>query len=251
MSKEAWKHFFQEDYLFFSEVILNAERTEHEVQALVTMLQLGEGAEILDAGCGQGRISVPLAAKGYNVSALDGSLTMLEAARQRADSAGVSIHFVHADMRDITDSGTYDAVINLGTAFGYVPLIEDDEAILRRVCDALKPGGQFVIDTENRDAKLRGQLGRTWFEMKGVKVWSERTYDAVSGRWREILTWNRGGKEVSSVLELHLYAPSEVVHMLKRTGFEIIGVFGGYDQSPVGMNSERLIVHCSKPGGAR
>ncbi|CAM4434750.1 class I SAM-dependent methyltransferase [Paenibacillus tarimensis] len=246
---EAWKDFFQEDYLFFSEVILHSARTEREVRQLSEWLALHEGSEILDLGCGQGRIAIPLAVNGYNVTALDGSPAMLEAVVQRAEREGVKLRLVQSDMRDLDEHGRYDAVINLGTAFGYVPHVEDDEAIIGNVYKALKPGGQFVIDTENRDYKLKGQLGRSWFEMKGVKVLSERSYDVVSGRWHEILTWSQGEKGVSRVLDLHLYAPSEVVQMLKRAGFEIKGVYGGYDQSPIGLDSERLIVHCLKPGG--
>jgi magnesium-protoporphyrin O-methyltransferase len=67
---------------------------------------------VLDAGCGAGALSVPLAAAGAAVDAVDFSEKMIEAARERADLAGIPAHrlrFATSDLMSI--EGSYDTVI--------------------------------------------------------------------------------------------------------------------------------------------
>jgi 2-polyprenyl-3-methyl-5-hydroxy-6-metoxy-1,4-benzoquinol methylase len=52
------------------------ERTEHEVAFVAS--HLDPGARVLDLACGTGRISVPLAARGFDVAGLDISHRVLE-----------------------------------------------------------------------------------------------------------------------------------------------------------------------------
>lgn len=139
-AREHWHDFFGKDYLLFSEVILNEERTRFEIGQLLSLLNLPEGASILDLGCGQGRISVPLALRGYQVTGIDASDTLLDEARRRALASRAEAVFKSLDMRELDFADEFDAVLNLGTAFGYLENEEENQDILHRVYRALKPG---------------------------------------------------------------------------------------------------------------
>ncbi|MBO8162727.1 MAG: class I SAM-dependent methyltransferase [Brevibacillus sp.] len=246
-TNEAWKSFFTEEYLAFSQAILTPERTDREVDQIIRLLQLPKGARILDLGCGQGRIAVPLAQRGYAVTGYDGSPILLEAARERASSAGVEVEFVEGDMRQLSYTETFDAVLNMGTAFGYVREEQEDAEILRRIQRALREGGQFLQDTENREFRLRRLMPRTWEEMNGQPVLSERQFDCASGRWRERIFWQRGSATRETVLDLRLYAATELVRMTREAGLSVQAVYGGLDQSPLTIDSPRLVVWSRKP----
>ncbi len=261
--REHWHDFFGEDYLLFSEVILHGERTAFEVDQLLQLLRLPQGARILDLGCGQGRISVPLAQRGYKVTGVDASGALLAAARERAESAGAAeaagtkgtngtagtagnVSFIELDMRELEAVEEFDAVINLGTAFGYLQSEEEDKDIVRRIVRSLKPGGQFIQETENREFKLMHSAKKTWDMMNGQPVWSQREFDSVSGRWNEVMNWLEAGSLKTSRLNLRLYAATELLGMHTGAGLICEGVYGGFDFSPLTTNSPRLLIHMKK-----
>ncbi|GAA4726583.1 class I SAM-dependent methyltransferase [Brevibacillus fulvus] len=244
--QEKWQTFFGEEYLYFSNEILTPERTAFEVKQIVEMLQLPPGASILDLGCGQGRMSIPLAQQGYQVTAYDGSPVLLEAARNGAESAGVKIDFVLGDMRELAFADTFDAVLNLGTAFGYVEDEQADAEILRRICTALKPNGHFVMETENRDFRLLHLKPRIWEEMHGQPVWSERGFDCVTGRWRETIRWYRGSELKQSVLDVRLYTATELSRLTSQAGLRVEAIYGGLDRSPLVPQSPRMALWAKK-----
>lgn len=247
--QEKWKDFFGAEYVYFSEAILTAERTSLEVEQIVKILDLPPKSKILDLGCGQGRIAIPLAAKGYTVVGYDGSRELLNIASKKANEAEVDIHFEYGDMRELNLDSEFDAVINLGTAFGYIDDENEDLDILRRVEKALKPNGLFLQDTENRELKLRNQMGNVWNEMNGQVVWSSREFDCLTGRWKERIMWQEGSKLRNTVLELRLYSATELKRLTKEAGLDVLGVYGGLDLSPLLMSSLRMVMLSRKKKG--
>lgn len=246
MNYEHWKDFFSEDYLQFSEVILTPERTRLEIDQIVSLLNLPKGAKILDLGCGQGRISIPLAKKGYDVIGYDASSELLKEANKRAEEEGVEIQFLEGDMRDLDIDSEFDAVINLGTAFGYVTNEDEDLDILRRVRSALKNGGQFLQDTENRELKLRNQMGNVWHEMNGQPVWSKREFNCATGRWKETISWVRANKLKQRILDIRLYSATELICLSKDANLKVQGIYGGLNLSPLTVDSPRMVLHSKK-----
>lgn len=246
---EHWKDFFGKDYIPFSETILTSERTEFEVKQLLKILDLPKGSKILDLGCGQGRVSIPLAKAGYKVTSYDGSQALLDEAKYRATLDNVDIQFVHGDMRQLDYDTEFDAIINLGTAFGYVPEETDDQNILNRVYKALKPNGLFLQETENREMKLQNTMGKTWSEMNGQPVWSDRSFNCETGRWKETICWWGENKIEKKVLDIRLYSTTELKRMLTETNFNVLKVYGGFDLSELTVSSKRLLLVNQKKSG--
>src|SRR5215475_13647270 len=65
---------------------------------------------VLDLACGTGTAAVLLTAQGYAVRGIDGSVQMLEMARQKAAEAGADVDFEQADMRAFTVPAPVDLV---------------------------------------------------------------------------------------------------------------------------------------------
>src|SRR5262249_34325635 len=121
--------------------LTNDAQTQAEADYLLRMLQPTGGSHILDVPCGNGRLSVALARRGYRLPAPALSPAPLDAARRAA--VGLPATFEQCDMRDLPWSAAFDHAFCFGNSFAYF----DDAgnlAFLQAVNAALKPGGRFV-----------------------------------------------------------------------------------------------------------
>ena len=104
---------------------------------------------ILDAGCGQGRISLPLAADGHTVTGLDLSPDTIEKARIHAQEYGLNIEYRVFDLNtiDTLDTNhTYDCIICLEVLY----MSKDPWKILRSFLNLLKKDGLLIVSLRTR-----------------------------------------------------------------------------------------------------
>jgi len=244
-----YREFFDDLYLRVYQPLEAPEQVRKEVDFIVKALDMPQGVKILDLCCGQGRHSLELARRGFQVVGVDLSEALLYAARKRAESKGLSVTFLHCDMREIDFADEFDAVINMFTSFGYLESEAEDEKVLGKVAQALKSGGKFLLDVVNRDRLVREFQAREWHAAdEGWLVLEERTFDHLSGRMET--RWvcvARDGVRYERLSSVRLYTASELRTMLERAGLKVTNLFGDYDGSPYSWDSQRLIVVSCKP----
>jgi len=244
-----YREFFDDLYLRVYQPLEAPEQVRREVDFIVKALDLPAGAKVLDLCCGQGRHSLELARRGFQVVGVDLSEALLYAARKRAESEGLSVIFLLCDMREIDFSNEFDAVINMFTSFGYLESEAEDEKVLAKVAQALKSGGKFLLDVVNRDRLVRDFQAREWHAAdEGWLGLEERTFDHLSGRMET--RWvcvARDGVRYERLSSVRLYTASELRTMLERAGLKVTNLFGDYDGSPYSWDSQRLIVVSCKP----
>jgi ubiquinone/menaquinone biosynthesis C-methylase UbiE len=117
-------------------------------RSILTRLELTPGLSVLDAGCGPGLLTIPIAktvGPQGRVFAVDVQEPMLERAKQAAEKAGLNnITFLRAGLGEGTlPSAAFDRAV-LVTVLGEIP---DRAAALREIFTSLKPGG-FLSITE-------------------------------------------------------------------------------------------------------
>lgn len=113
---------------------------------IVSHLDLGSGMSVLDAGCGPGRVTLPLARQvgpEGEVAAVDLQSGMLDRVREKVRAAGLeNVRFLQAGLGDgKLERGHFDRAV-LVTVLGEVP---DRERALKEIFDALKPGGVLSV----------------------------------------------------------------------------------------------------------
>ena len=111
--------------------------------AVLERLPLDGDERVLDAGCGSGRVTELLANRlpDGRVVALDGSPSMIDAARERLAPFGDRIEYVVADLgQPLPIDGTVDAILSTAT-FHWVP---DHDALFKNLAAVLRPGGWLV-----------------------------------------------------------------------------------------------------------
>jgi SAM-dependent methyltransferase len=101
---------------------------------------------VLDLGCGTGGHAIPLCRRGYDVTGIDISPTMLDQARRKADAAGCKITLDQGDVRDVNVGGVFDAVISMFAVAGYQTGDADLAAMFATARRHLSRRGLFVFD---------------------------------------------------------------------------------------------------------
>ena len=226
-------------------------------QYVKDLAKLSDGAKVLDAGCGLGRISVELAALGIDVSGVDIIQSELDAARDSAQAEGVPLTLIKHDLRTFHAPNQFDCAINLFTSFGYCATIEEDMQILRNITDSVRPGGTFILECVSRETAIMYWTPGEEFERAGYKV---VTHFEVVGAWEGLKSqWTLYPLESSSsglprrcaprndVIVDHcfvqrLYPASFLRDKLIEFGFSKAEVYGDYDLSPYDEHARTMVV---------
>ena len=105
---------------------------------------------MLELGCGNGRITLPLARAGLDVVGVDLSKPMLDDLRTRLraepEDVRARVRVRRGDMREVKTGRRFRTVICPFNAFLHLYEREDVERCLARVAAQLEPRGRFVLD---------------------------------------------------------------------------------------------------------
>jgi SAM-dependent methyltransferase len=238
-----YESFFEADEWVLLATTRDAERTELEVDFVAS--QIRPAGRVLDVPCGTGRVAVPLAERGFTVAGLDISEAVLAVAR----GAGPAIDFRQGDMRELPwPDESFDAVLNLWTAFGYFETQAEDERVLSEIARVLVPGGVFVLDTVNQAALVRGFRPQAWDELEdGTVLLQQHRYDLITGRSQALWTFLQEGRRRELSFDHRLYTTPEYVELLRRAWLEATAFFGAADGSELTWDTWRQIVVAHKP----
>jgi ubiquinone/menaquinone biosynthesis C-methylase UbiE len=120
------------------------------VLEMVDGIGAGRPLRVLDAGAGEGLLAMALARRhsDWHIVAADADDAMLDRGRRRKASESLrNVDFVSADITDDLGSEEFDVVL----AIECLEEIPDDDAALRVMARALRPGGRFIAHVPHRD----------------------------------------------------------------------------------------------------
>lgn len=237
--------FDPDDYLYFYEDVVSEERTNKEVDFLITKLKMDKPMRILDLACGFGRHANRLAEKGHKVTGVDITEGFLDIARAEAQNKNLDVTYLRSDMREISFDCEFERALLLFTAFGY---FEDEQnyKVLENVSRALVKGGLFCFDILNRDAFLKNFLPYSVVAKGNDFMIDMNSFDALTGRNYNRRIIIRNGVRKDAPFFVRLYNYTEVKELLIKAGLTPVKVFGNWDGSPFTANSFRMIIIAKK-----
>ena len=229
------KTFFDQDYLRIWGQIFTDEFNTKQASELWSLLDLKPGCRLLDAPCGWGRLSRPLALLGAIVLGVDQSETLLSAAEaQRGELSTEQLRYRRHDLRESMPETGFDAACHIFTSFGY-GTEEEDVAIFRTLRAALRPGGRVVVETNHRDLMSAFIARGAKLSMRlpdGTLFIDEADFDAIAGVVSLNWYWSGPTGSGEKHAQWRCYTPTQIVGLLARAGLQLLGAYQGLSKTP-------------------
>jgi SAM-dependent methyltransferase len=226
------------------------------------------GGPVLELGCGTGRVLIPIARSGIQITGVDLSTHMLDVCRRRLDQEPEEVQgrvkVIRADMREIELGTQFKLVTSPFRAFQHLLTVAAQVRTLQNAIRHLAPGGKLIMDVFNPS------LYALSAENLGEEFGEEPEFSLPDGR-RIVRTHRiieRDHINQISSIELIYYVTHpdgrserlvhafkmrhifrfELEHLLARCGFDLEIVFSDFDRRPYGaIYPGELIVVARKP----
>lgn len=243
-----WKTLYEKRFKDRSEwSVPGDDYVRSQVRYVLMATGLKPPAELLDLGAGTGRHVACLARNGYRATGLEYSKVLVEKGRELSPGINLST----GDMRELEGASRYDAITFFDTSFG---IFEDgeNEDMLVRVFNALKPGSWLAIDYLNPDfwKKKSDDIDMQDYRFKGDKFVRRYRYNEGTFRLTEsgVYTSPAGHSEAYPDQVLALYPPGRLEVMLQRAGFINAAFYGSveydYPDALKPISSESAFILC-------
>lgn len=243
---EWWKNFFYGVALDLWRQAVTDEHTRSEADFIEKSLQLPPPATVLDVPCGNGRIALELAARGYRMTGVDIASEFIEEAQAKSNERQLDVTWKLGDMRDLPWPEEFDGAFCFGNSFGYL----DDEGnadFLNAVARVLKPGARFVISTNAIiESFLPTFQERRWFQVGDITFLLHHRYDLARSRVETEYTFIRDGRVDRRPGSQRAYTFREFGQLLEQAGFTNFEAYGSLSKEPFKLGAPVLLLVATK-----
>jgi ubiquinone/menaquinone biosynthesis C-methylase UbiE len=235
-------NFFDRDSPYLHHPLLTPERTAKEIDFILSIIDIKPGDKVLDIGCGAGRHSIELARRGYTVLGIDPSEAMITSARERSAGEILKPEFRQMRGEELQLEYEFEASICLFTTLGQITDQEDNRKLLNNAARSLHPGGYFVMDIPQREWLVSNLKLSEHFDEGEIHTEVERSYDQELKLITELFTQVSKEDQRKYLLRYRLFNRSELKMLLENAGFIDLEFFGGYEGTPLGLDSPMMVV---------
>ncbi|MCL2424953.1 MAG: class I SAM-dependent methyltransferase [Oscillospiraceae bacterium] len=227
----------------------------------------GEKGEILELGCGTGRVTLALAKEGFHIAGLDLSQQMLNVFSEKLDvevakEQGLAerVEIIHGNMANFSIGRKFALIIAPFRAFQSVTAREDIENVFFCVREHLTDDGIFIVNVFNPYAnpldsswcRAEEFIGETVDEQTDIRIARyecREKIDTVNQIIYPYLAYNMtypdGHVErLVEPLQMKYYYSPQLRAEVKKSGLVVIEEFSWYDKSPPGGNE--IILLCKR-----
>ena len=212
-------------------------------------------SRILELCCGTGRLTIPLAQEGYNISGIDYTPSMLEQAKVKASETGLEVEFIEADIRTLNLRKKYDLIFIPFNSIHHLYRNEDLFKVFSVVQNHLKDGGLFLFDCFNPNIQyiVEGEKGQkeiaTYTTDDERKILIKQTMRYENKTQINRIEWHyfiNGEFHSIQNLDMRMFFPQELDSYLELSGFNIIHKYGGFEEQEFNDSSEKQVFICVK-----
>jgi len=207
------------------------------IEAAVKRHTASRPVTLVDIGCGTGTHSIELAKRGYRVTGVDLSQSMIDHASKKAvalDSAKLPT-WIRGDARDFDAGTTFDLGIMMFAVIGYLTTNEDLLKGLSNIRRQLKLGGLLVCDfwygpsvlsakPEDRVRALSVEGGQIIRASSTSLDVANHTANVTIKLWT--LRGDRLTGETTETHRLRYFFPQEFALLLSQSGFTLQSISG-------------------------
>jgi SAM-dependent methyltransferase len=207
------------------------------IEAAVKRYAMGTPATLVDIGCGTGNHAIELARRGYKVTGVDLSQSMIEHAAEKSASLNSEVRpaWLCGDACDFDAGTTFDLGIMMFAVIGYLTTNEDVLKGLRNIRRQLKPGALFICDFWYGPSVLSEKPAdrvRTLPTEEGQVIRASSTTLDVVHHTADVTfkLWTlKGDRLTGETIETHrlrYFFPQEFALLLSQAGFTLQSMSG-------------------------
>ena len=235
---------------------------EGDVDFYIGEMQKSDTA-VLELGCGTGRIAIPAAEAGIEVTGLDRSHAMLSIAKIKlvkySNEVNRRIELIEADMRSFSLGRKFSLIIIPYRSFLHLLTPEDQQLTLIRIRDHLVPGGRLIFNVFDPRLDMIVESFNTLGSAKkkdlefthpetGLKVivWDTRKYDPVNQiieQYFILEELDEDGRVLAKTyapLKLRYVFRYEMQYLLELCGFEVVQLYGDFKRGAFKYGGEQI-----------
>jgi len=230
-------------------------------------LAAASGGQVLEIGCGTGRLLIPTARAGVHITGLDNSDEMLEICRRKledeSDDVRGRVNLVRADMRDFDLGGEFSLVTIPFGPFNCLVSVEEHIRCLNCIRRHLGDAGALAMDlwypnlrelSASEDGAEIVSVKTPFCMPDGRSVtWGIRNTSVDYNRQiiREEMFYNvrypdRHEEQMIYPSSMRYFFRYEVEHLLARTGFRTESVYASFDKEPFGSKYPSELVFVAR-----
>ena len=209
---------------------------------------------IIELACGTGRLTIPMAKRGFQLIGVDLHEGMLERAKQKAKEHSVSIEFLKQDCTELAIPVKSELVFMTGNSFQHFLTNEAQDALLQSVRHHLVDDGLFIFDTRNPlldELAAIDEYEQTYSDKSGNQIiefhrdeYNSMTQILHCHTERQIYQGDTLISKEQDGISLRYSFPLEMERMLKENGFEILQAYGDWDKNELNTKSISMVYVC-------
>lgn len=207
-------------------------------------------SRLLDAGCGTGRYALELARRGYKVTGLDASPTLISEATQRASGEKLDVSFSVGNILDLPREHGYDAILCRGVLNDFLGAPQRQQAFIS-FAGVLRPPGAIILDVREWEMSAARKSREPVIE-KAVEtaqgILTFRSETRLDRQTRQLvvseqhtLTNEESTRASSYEFRMQCWTLAELKQVMTNAGFVSYEVFGAYDANVAAGSSDRLV----------
>lgn len=222
-------------------------------------------ADVLELGCGTGRITLPLAKAKCRVTGIDKSTQMLNRLRQKVDAKldareqeRVTLH--QMNITSFAFQKRFSHIICPFSTLTYIVCKTELERSLYNIREHLIESGKFIFDVfvpnseiaSQSDAKIfhdyRRKLSNNLF-LERSKTIRKNVISGVNEITRNYIFSDAAGKSfrsITTVSRIRCHYPEQLILLLQRHGFEISKFYGDFKNSIYQNGAATAVFVCRK-----
>lgn len=208
-------------YLEEHKEYFSLKQLKKDVDFLIKALRLKKKDKILDIACGNGRHTIELKKRGYDVDGLDFSNYLIRIAKKQAKKENLETNFYTQDIHKINLEKKYNKVFLFFSEFG----VFDAGKALKNIAKIMEKNGLFFLDCDN----IFRVIGYLKENPKAPYKFDFTKMELKAGG-------EHSGKGV------RYYTFPELKKMFNGNSLLVFSVYGNYDMEKLNINSQRMIV---------
>lgn len=215
------------------------------------------GPPVLEFACGSGRLTIPLAESGLEITALDFSENMLRLLEKKAIEKKLKIDIIQADMTNFHIANKFSFALLGYFALQQLTSLSAQEKCLKTIHRQLKTDGVLGLDIypcvcegpDEMESELLYSAAYP-FDNSQISMYSSYKIDRLNliKTWKDEYIKCKNGKEEHffNTISLMECSPAYMELLLDKCGFKIIEQYGSFDKKTVTLDSNNILYLCKK-----